>query len=1155
MFLYLKHSTIVWLLMQLMDFSYQTTHGHLFPSFPKEISGESFTVDFKYNGLSDLIYAKCPGPEYYHSKIKDGFNRNEKLRGAMPYLFSDNQAFIWIPMVYNMSGPTSIFCGKLQLSINNSINSENYEWHFNLEWKNKPDPIKMALPRTISTQLPNMKKKCGNEQNKTFIYFKDKKNGIKIVNLKDKILGHANDLYYYFRTPDNDEKLEMVEPCVIVKAIYNRPEIIIKGHNSTSISSNNLDLHVIKQDHVAGLYSIQLYLEDEIKVPDFYEGEKVKMTKVKFRRTGIEEVPNSDETVTSAFTLKGFQLVKFSYDWPTLDGAEKVERIFYFGPRSESYVFPNRHTIYLQNETAIQPNCSIHRISFGYLDSVTVDNSKVHLSELKDGGAIKNNLKRVKDFVFMTNVDKENVTLHCFYITPNGNVTLVETFIHGVKVVVGYGSDGEAVHEFRVESAENKKLKDVIAEKDKQLAAKDKSIFQKLEGRYGTTGAYAIVIIAILVGSIGTVVILILCLFKVIKPWIKTKIVESKHPNIFVFWNEMSKQIIDTYTRKIQDDQYIPDKVKDQKGLKVIEGGEEVEGNVTSYFNNSLVSCYKDINGEINAHYIKDISPLRTYIISNGPRPEKVEYFWELLYREDVGVVVAIINQKTDEILTDVNKACYWPKSKQSYGKINVEYMKDEKTEQSHVSITKFKMTMAKGETKELTIFHVSNWNEYEIPRCDTHLIKLYHEVVEHAGSKKVLVHSSHGSGSRVYMFTYFCCIFEAMKEDTTMNDPLEIIKKIREQRFGGNIAFTEFAYTIKALVSYFFKTKILTDKTNHQSQFYEEYDNFMYYINNSESSMDYDFKNFLSFVNILDNGKLYNICDQFMNIEIPSKESLLKKCTRFYAVNDIKSMKKIRYPDIPCYDAGSMNIKGKNSKDVEGFIHANEMVYKYGEKQERKIIMCQAPLKETMEDMFDMLHRHDIGVLVMIINQNEMKNSKCFPYLYTKKPELSYGNFNLLYRGHTVEKNNYYVEYDYSIISSTRLVRSFKLLHYTNWPDNNAPNESKSIHGLYKRIIELSDHRPITIHCSNGVGKTGTLALIIYMIDIINSKMAFDPIKCLVKIRQHRYKAVQTTKQLAYALSILCEHFKEKIDEMDKDTYSNCMFLIREYCSSKDNK
>uniref|UniRef100_A0A0K0E7L0 Protein-tyrosine-phosphatase n=1 Tax=Strongyloides stercoralis TaxID=6248 RepID=A0A0K0E7L0_STRER len=1149
MFSYLKHSTIVWLLMQLLDYSYQTSHGHLFPSFPKKLSGENLTVDFKYNGLSDLIYAKCPGSEYHHGHGKDKFKRDEELRSVVPYLFSDNKAFIWIPMVYNMSGPISIYCGIIYLRKTKVSGIEEYNWHFNLEWKNKPNPIQMALPQPISTKLPNMKKKCGNEQNKTFIYFKDKKNGIKIVNLKDKILGHANDLYYYFKTPDNDEKLEMVEPCVIVKATYKEPEIIIKGHNSTSISSNNLDLHVIKQDHVAGLYSIKLYLENELEVPDFYEGEKVKMTKMKFRRTGIEEISNSDEMITSAFTLKGFQLVKFSYDWPTLDDTEKVERIFYFGPRLEEYVFPNRLTMYLQNETAVQPNCSIYRINFGYLDMVTADNSKVHLSELEDGGAIKNNFKRVNDFVFMSNVDKENVTLNCLYITPNGQVTLVETFIKGIKVFVKYGENGEAIHEVKVESAENKKLKSMLDEHRKELAAERKTFFQKLKDNIGIFGAYALVIGFYVLISITILVISILCFIKLVKPWIERKKIQNKYPNIFTFWNEISSNKLEKYSESIQSKDYIPDKLKQKKRAKVMEGDEEIETDTSCYFDDTLVKCYKDINQEIKAHYISGVSPSRTYIISDGPTAEKVMYFWELLFREDVGVVISIIYLEHDVSKITSNKMLYWPEKKSKYGKITVEFVKDIKSEIPFVSIKKFKLSMGNGAPKEITIFHISSWKEHEIPHSDLYFVKLYKETSQYAGSRNTLIHSSHGSGSRVFMYTYFCCIFEAMEADDTIDNPLEVIKQVRAQRYGGSISSMEYAYIIKALVTFFFERKMLVDVTKHRLDFCDEYESFIFKLNLRGSNLNSEIKNFLTFVKIIDDGKLKDLCQQSEKVQMLKKSDIGTKCSRFVTAWKQEKPKKARYGDVPCLDETAVLIRGKGAKELESFIHANEFKYKYGDK-ERKIIMCQAPTDNTMDDMLDMVHRYKVGIIVILVNKQEMNGKrKCFNYLSIDSKEVSYPTYNLLFRGSQVDSDNSFCEYNYSLTDKTsKLVHNFKVLHYTIWPDKGIPTECQSLHGLYKRVIELYDNSHIAIHCSAGIGRTGTLALIIYMIDVINSKAPFDPIKCLEMVRKHRCKAVQTTPQFVFALTVVYEHFKDQIDKMDKEAYDNFMDVAEKH-------
>uniref|UniRef100_A0A0K0E145 Protein-tyrosine-phosphatase n=1 Tax=Strongyloides stercoralis TaxID=6248 RepID=A0A0K0E145_STRER len=1160
MFLHFQLATIAWLLLHFLDYSHQTTYGNFFPSVPGELTGQSFPVTLKTNTSSDLVIVKCPGSSYRHIKATDHFSLYGSSRERNLYYHTGDEVFAWTPVIYNSSGTSLTNCGKLLITKDQSSSSDNYEWTYNLNWEKQPVPMQIAEPHLISTEDDMIGTECNVSETSIVVYHKNKENDVRKFNLKDKMKAHVNDLFYYFQKPANDDEMEVKIPCVIIRAVNKLPKLLIKGHTSTPIAYKNLDIHVIKQKQLLGSYSIELSMGNEASTPDFYKGEEVKMKRMMFTRTGIEEIANSNEVITSSFSTQGYQLLKFSYDCPTIVGSKMISRIFYLGPESENYVFPNENTIYLSNETAIQPNCSLQRITFGYLDSVTVSGITTNLNDLMDDGIIKNGLKRVKDFVFMTDTKEDKVTLECFHVTPNGNVTFVETFLKGKKVVVGRNDKGEEIYGIGMEDAEREEFKNKLAEKNKELANERKTLFEKLKDKVGVIGAYALVIGSGLAVLIITLMIAIFCSIKIVKPWIIRKRIQRKHPNTFIFWDRLSGQNLKAYAETVQSSKYIPEKLKNQIVTRKVEGGEVVESNTNACFDRNLVKCFKDIDGEIKAHYISGISPIRTYIISDGPAPDKVEFFWELLYREDVAVTFAIIFQEHEMIKNSHSKLFYWPQKKERYGKVNVEFCGNIHTDIPFVTVRRFTMTLENGKPKKLIHFHISNWKEHDVPHSDRLIIKLYKEISEQAGVGRVLVHATHGSGSRVFMFTYFACIFEAMKENDTIDEPLEVIKEVRSQRYGGNISSFEYAYITRALATYFMESKLLVDITNHRLAFNDEYDDFIFKLGDKEANMDPDLKNFLSFVNIVDDGKLKDLCDQSVNVQMLSEVDLRLQCKRFFAISNMEVMSrmKIRYTDIPCLDKTSINVNGKGSMDIYGFIHANEFRYKYkfGAK-ERKIIMCQAPLKTSMNDMLDMIHRYKIGIIVVLVNKEEIdKGAKCFPYLLTIRKEVNFGAYNLLYRDHQPGKNNYFTEYTYSVIDkSSRLVHTFKLLHYLNWPDKTIPSERHSLHGLYKRIIELYDNTHIVIHCSAGIGRTGTLALIIYMIDVIKSKESFDPIKCLAKIRKHRCKAVQTTPQFVYALSILYEHFKGQIDRMDDKAYENFMSLADDvYYKSKNN-
>lgn len=61
-------------------------------------------------------------------------------------------------------------------------------------------------------------------------------------------------------------------------------------------------------------------------------------------------------------------------------------------------------------------------------------------------------------------------------------------------------------------------------------------------------------------------------------------------------------------------------------------------------------------------------------------------------------------------------------------------------------------------------------------------------------------------------------------------------------------------------------------------------------------------------------------------------------------------------------------------------------------------------------------------------------------------------------------------------------------------------------------------------------------------MIESMNPLVPFNPVNCLAFVRQHRILAVQTRRQFVFALLVVVEHYKEKIDKMDPDAYGRFM-------------
>ena len=85
---------------------------------------------------------------------------------------------------------------------------------------------------------------------------------------------------------------------------------------------------------------------------------------------------------------------------------------------------------------------------------------------------------------------------------------------------------------------------------------------------------------------------------------------------------------------------------------------------------------------------------------------------------------------------------------------------------------------------------------------------------------------------------------------------------------------------------------------------------------------------------------------------------------------------------------------------------------------------------------------------------------------------------------------------------------------HYTAWPDHGVPSDATSLINFIKRVREAQPHStevPLLVHCSAGVGRTGTFIAIDIEMQRIEAEGVVDVYGCLKKLRTHRILMVQT--------------------------------------------
>ncbi|XP_056003598.1 receptor-type tyrosine-protein phosphatase kappa-like [Ostrea edulis] len=183
----------------------------------------------------------------------------------------------------------------------------------------------------------------------------------------------------------------------------------------------------------------------------------------------------------------------------------------------------------------------------------------------------------------------------------------------------------------------------------------------------------------------------------------------------------------------------------------------------------------------INANYIEGAERDKEYIASQGPKPNTVGDFWNMVWQENVSVIVMVTNLKEGN-----RKKCakYWPDPDKhiGYGNVSVEIIE----EKHYAFYTVRKLTMIHKETKKtrfLTQYQYTSWPDHGTP--DPLCLVVFHNHVtrtrtNHINSP-VVVHCSAGIGRTG---TYIALdILEQLGRKRGKVNVAECVKRMRENR------------------------------------------------------------------------------------------------------------------------------------------------------------------------------------------------------------------------------------------------------------------------------------------------------------------------------------------------------------------------------------
>ncbi|ETE66696.1 Receptor-type tyrosine-protein phosphatase H, partial [Ophiophagus hannah] len=221
----------------------------------------------------------------------------------------------------------------------------------------------------------------------------------------------------------------------------------------------------------------------------------------------------------------------------------------------------------------------------------------------------------------------------------------------------------------------------------------------------------------------------------------------------------------------------------------------------------------------------------------------------------------------------------------------------------------------------------------------------------------------------------------------------------------------------------------------------------------------------------------------------------------------------KNRYSNVLPYDHARVQLTLKQEDPHSDYINAS---YMPGYKKEKEFIAAQGPLPATLHDFWRMIWEQRIATIVMLTNCVENGRVKCEHYWPLDYTPCTYDDIIVSVITETILP-------DWTIrdLCIKQVIRHARHYHYTSWPDHGVPQTTDTIlrfrYLVREDLDKMKDNGPVLVHCSAGVGRTGTFISLDSLLCQAQDQGEIGVFSLVEKLRRNRPLMIQNEDQYVF--------------------------------------